>query len=251
MLHRLLLFSLLFCFTISFANDFTGYELAKILNDKEQPITVRSDISMMLTNKRGKSRFSEMISLSKDKGNFMLLFFKKPKRDKGIGLLKIENDNSDKLSLYIPKLKKIRRISSDSQSDSFMGSDLSFEDLLSRDLDDFKYTIISEDDNYFVLESIPLQDDSEYGKHISWILKKLYLTKSEESFDKDGQLLKTKSFSYIDIGKYSILSQISVMNVQTNHNTVLNFNDIIINEDISNDIFQEKNLKRIDKFTRN
>ena len=60
MLHRLLLFSLLFCFTISFANDFTGYELAKILNDKEQPITVRSDISMMLTNKRGKSRFSEI-----------------------------------------------------------------------------------------------------------------------------------------------------------------------------------------------
>ena len=48
-----------------------------------------------------------------------------------------------------------------------------------------------------------------------------------------------------------MLSQISVINVQTNHKTVLDFNDILINEDIDDDVFQEKNLKRIDKFGRN
>ena len=56
---------------------------------------------------------------------------------------------------------------------------------------------------------------------------------------------------HIDIDEYAMLSQISVINVQTNHKTVLDFNDILINEDIDDDIFQEKNLKRIDKFGRN
>ena len=251
MIYRISLLISIFSLSILFADDLTGNELAKVLNDKEQPTTVRSNISMTLTNKRGKSRISEMISISKDKGDFMLLFFKKPKRDRGVGLLKVENNDNDKLSLYIPNLGKIRRISSDSQSDSFMGSDLSFEDLMYRDLDDFKYDIISEDKDYFVLESIPLKGDSEYGRHLSWILKESYLVKREESYDKDGQLLKNKTFVHIDIDEYAMLSQISVINVQTNHKTVLDFNDILINEDIDDDIFQEKNLKRIDKFGRN
>jgi hypothetical protein len=44
-----------------------------------------------------------MVSITKDDGNKMLLFFKSPKRDKGVGFLKIEDSNKDKLSLFIPK----------------------------------------------------------------------------------------------------------------------------------------------------
>ena len=86
MIYRISLLISIFSLSILFADDLTGNELAKVLNDKEQPTTVRSNISMTLTNKRGKSRISEMISISKDKGDFMLLFFKKPKREIKIGL---------------------------------------------------------------------------------------------------------------------------------------------------------------------
>ena len=88
------------------------------------------------------------------------MFFKTPKRDKGVGFLKIEALDTDKLSLFIPKLKKIRRISSNNQSDSFMGSDLSFEDLSNRRLNSNDYKRL-EDTNLlgrdcYVLESCPI-----------------------------------------------------------------------------------------------
>ena len=130
-------------FSFLFSNNISGYELAELLDQKKQPLSSKTEISMTLINlKKDRSKLKEMVSITKDDGNKMLLFFKSPKRDKGVGFLKIEDSNNDKLSLFIPKLKKIRRISSSNQSDSFMGSDLSFEDMLSRDLDEFNYNIL-------------------------------------------------------------------------------------------------------------
>ena len=149
---------------ILLANDMTGYELAKIIDEKKQPNSTKSEISMTLINlKKNRDKTKEMLSISKTDGNKMLLFFKTPKRDKGVGFLKIESGENDKLSLFIPKLKKIRRISNSNQSDSFMGSDLSFEDLLSRNIDDFDYKFIkTSDDNMYILESICKDKTSQF-----------------------------------------------------------------------------------------
>tara|TARA_B100000575_G_scaffold41953_1_gene29522 strand:+ start:7467 stop:8216 length:750 start_codon:yes stop_codon:yes gene_type:complete len=231
------------------ANNLSGYDLAKLIDDKKQPQSSKSEIKMQLINlKKDRIKIKEMLSLSKDDGNKMLLFFKSPKRDKGVGFLKIENAKSDKLSLFIPKLKKIRRISSSNQSDSFMGSDLSFEDMLSRDLDDYEYNIISKSDSMYVLESICKDNDSEYSRHISWITKKDLLIKKEESYDKKNILLKKKSFKQIKINEYHVISEIDVTNIKKEHRTILNIKTISVDENINDDTFKEINLKRSDKF---
>ncbi len=94
-------------FNFSFSEDITGYQLAKMIDEKKQPKSSKSDISMTLINlKKDRKKTKEMISISKDDGNKMLIFFKTPKRDKGVGFLKIENKDNEKLSLFIPKLKK-------------------------------------------------------------------------------------------------------------------------------------------------
>jgi len=181
----------------------------------------------------------------------MLLFFKTPKRDKGVGFLKIENDDNDKLSLFIPKLKKVRRISSNNQSDSFMGSDLSFEDMLSRNLGDFNYNILeSDDESMYILESISKDEDSEYSRHISWISKDHLLIKEEDSYDQDGKLLKKKIFEQILIQGYHLVSKIDVTNVQDQHQTILEINNLEIDSNIQDDVFQEKNLQRFEKFAQ-
>ena len=160
----------------------TGYEIAKMVEDRATPKDQSSKTTMILTNSKGRTRTSTIYSKTLSGGEKQILWFMAPADDKGVAFLKIEHEEKDdEMRMWLPAFKKIRRITAKKKGDSFMGSDLSFEDLLSRDLDDFKYTIISEDDNYFVLESIPLRDDSEYGKHISWILKKLYLTKNHLS----------------------------------------------------------------------
>lgn len=231
------------------SNTLSGYDLAKLMDEKKQPLSSKTEISMKLINlKKDRIKQKEMVSVTKDDGNKMLLFFKTPKRDKGVGFLKIEDSNNDKLSLFIPKLKKIRRISSSNQSDSFMGSDLSFEDMLSRDLDDYNYSIISESDTMYVLQSISKDIESEYSKHVSWITKEDLLIKKEESYDKKNMLLKSKSFKQVKMKEYHIISEIDVTNIQKNHRTVLNINTLEVDGNISDDTFKEINLKRSDKF---
>jgi len=245
-------FKIIFWFLIvnlSFSNSISGYDLAKMINDKEQPKSSKSIISMELINiKKDRKKIKEMVSLSKDNGDKMLMFFKSPKRDKGVGFLKIETEEDDKISLFIPKLKKIRRISSSNQSDSFMGSDLSFEDMLSRNLDEFNYKIISDSEDIYKLESISLNDDSEYYRHISWITKNELLIIKEESYDKNNKLLKEKSFKQIKMEGYNLISEIDVINVQDQHRTILGIQTLEVDGNIDNDTFKEINLKRFEKF---
>tara|TARA_X000001036_G_scaffold62930_1_gene53337 strand:+ start:9493 stop:10245 length:753 start_codon:yes stop_codon:yes gene_type:complete len=234
---------------LSFSNSISGYDLAKMIDDKEQPKSSKSIISMELINiKKDRKKIKEMVSLSKDNGDKMLMFFKSPKRDKGVGFLKIETEEDDKISLFIPKLKKIRRISSSNQSDSFMGSDLSFEDMLSRNLDEFDYKIISDSEDIYKLESISLNDDSEYYRHISWITKNELLIIKEESYDKNNKLLKEKLFKQIKMEGYNLISEIDVINVQDQHRTILGIQTLEVDGNIDNDTFNEINLKRSEKF---
>ena len=251
-MYKYFLFSFFLILNFIFSETITGYQLAKIIDDKNQPQSSKSEILMTLVNlKKDRNKTKEMISISKNNGDKMLLFFKTPKRDKGVGFLKIENEDNDKLSLFIPKLKKVRRISSSNQSDSFMGSDLSFEDMLSRDVDDFNYNILeSNEDSMYILESICKDQDSEYSRHVSWISKEHLLVQKEDSYDQNGNLLKKKIFEQILFQDYYLVSKIDVTNVQDQHQTILKINILAVDDDISDDIFQEKNLKRFDKFVK-
>ena len=248
-MYRYISIFLIINFIIS--KDITGYDLAKMIDEKAQPKSSQSEISMTLINiNKDRKKTKEMISISKDNGEKMLMFFKSPKRDKGVGFLKIETDDNDKISLFIPKLKKIRRISSSNQSDSFMGSDLSFEDMLSRNLDDFEYNIISNTDDLYILESICKDDDSEYSRHISWISKDDLLITKEESYDTANELLKEKLFKQIELNGYHLISEIDVTNVQDQHRTILTINTLEVDGDINDDTFKEINLKRSEKFLK-
>jgi len=207
---------------------------------------------MILTNKNGKMRSSEIRSYSKDASKKQILWFLAPADDKGVAYLKIEHqDKKDDMKLWLPNFKKIRRISSGKKSESFMGSDMSYEDMTSRNLGEYNYLITGSEminnNDCYILESIPNGIKSEYSKHISWVTKDTYLPLKEESFDQDGALLKTKSIAYQKIKEYDIMKELYVKNVQRNHQTVLKFNDLEVDTGINNNIFHEKNLKRMPK----
>jgi len=230
----------------------TGLELAHLMDKREAPKDMKSNMSMVLTNKNGKTRNSKIRSYSKDENKKQILWFLAPAEDKGFAYLKIEHeDKNDDMKLWLPNFKKIRRISSRKKSESFMGSDMSYEDMSSRELNEYTYSITGsgtvEGKDCYILESIPNGIKTEYSKHISWITKDSYLPLKEESFDKKGKLLKVKSIVYQQIKKYNIMKELHVKNVQRNHQTVLKFDNIEVDSGIENKIFHEKNLKRMPK----
>ncbi len=231
----------------------TGDELAQQMDSRRTPLDSKVDLLMTLTNQKGKTRSSSLHSIIKDDGTKQMIWFLEPADDKGISFLKIEHDDrDDEMRMWLPAFKKIRRISTKKRSDSFMGSDMSYEDMSSRQLDEFKFILIGQEvyDSIacHLLESIPREHmRTEYSRHITWVDSTLLIPIKEESFDKSGQLLKEKYFSYTIIKEYQILTKVHVTNRQKNHSTTLNFENIELDTGVKDDLFHERNLKRLPK----
>jgi len=144
-------------FLSSFGFGQSGFEIAKMVDEKPSPKDMSNTTRMVLTNAKGKSRTNVMVSKYIDGNKKQIIWFLEPKDDKGVAFLKIEHDDKDdEMRMWLPAFKKIRRISSKKKGDSFMGSDLSYEDLSNRDLDKSVYTRLDDETingvDCFVLE---------------------------------------------------------------------------------------------------
>ena len=118
----------------------SGRDIAEMIENRPAPGDLINQAVMILTNSKGKTRTHKMISKSKNGSEKQIIWFMEPKDDRGIAFLKIEHDNrDDEMRMWLPAFKKVRRISSKKKSDSFMGSDLSFEDLSNRRLNNNDY----------------------------------------------------------------------------------------------------------------
>ena len=242
---------LLILFFTSFTFSMTGIELAKKMEDRAKPNDLRSENTMVLTNKKGKIKTSKLISKSKDDSKKQMIWFLKPRKDKGIAFLKIEHeDKDDFMTMWLPGFSRFKRIKSSQKSDSFMGSDLSFEDLTNRTISDYNYKIIEINDNEYILESLPKGIDSEYSKHITKIKEieeNIYIATEEKSYDLNNELLKTKIFNFIKIDNYYVMDRLDVVNVQKNHSTLLIVNEVSLNNNFEDSKFSQRSLKIIPK----
>ena len=247
-----LIIALFFVTAYTFA--ITGLELAELLESRKKPNDIKSINTMTLINKDGKTKILELVSMSKDDSEKQMIWFLKPKKDKGIAFLKIEHDDDDDfMTMWLPGFSRFKRIKSSQKSDSFMGSDLSFEDLSNRTISDYNYRIIELDENnngWLYLESIPKEVDSEYSKHITKIQEVeagIFIVIEESSYDKNNELLKTKIFNFKKIDSYYIMDRLKVENVKKNHSTLLTVNEISLNNNFEDSKFSQRSLKIIPK----
>ena len=131
-----------------------------------------------------------------------------------------------------------------------MGSDLSYEDLSSRDLDENEYKRLGDEEvdevDCYVLEISPKKEaKSSYSKHISWIAKEGLYGVKENSYDKRGELKKRKVFNFQKLKDYHVIERVFVEDIQKNHTTEVTFSDLQVDSGIDQNLFQEKNLKRL------
>ena len=229
----------------------SGRDIAEMIENRPAPDDLINKTVMILTNSKGKTRTHKMISKSKNGSEKQIIWFMEPKDDRGIAFLKIEHKNrDDEMRMWLPAFKKVRRISSKKKSDSFMGSDLSFEDLSNRRLNSNDYKRL-EDAKWlgrdcYVLETVPKKESkSNYVRHVSWIDKSHMNILKEQSFNKKNKLEKEKHFSYETRGKYQLIKKVSVENLLEKHATEITFSDIVINSGISDKLFNDISLRRL------
>ena len=228
----------------------TGDDIAGMIDQRSEPKDMTTDLTMTLTSRSGASRTLTVhsVRLGEEK---QIIWFLAPADDRGVAFLSIEHDDrDDELRMWLPSFKKMRRISAGKKGDSFMGSDLSYEDMTSRDLNDYTYLLQGEETvdgvEYWVLESVPGPElRSAYGKIISWVRQSDALILKERYFDRAGNLLKERTIEAQEVGGYTLPVRMFVRNVQKEHTTELIFDKIKVDTGVKDNLFQERNLRRL------
>jgi hypothetical protein len=213
-----------------------------------------SSVTMTLRNAQGEESIREMrmqsleVSGDGDKG---LTIFDMPKDVKGTAFLNFSHiDKSDDQWLYLPALKRVKRISSRNKSGPFMGSEFAYEDLSSFELAKYKFKFLAEETingiDCYKVEQIPTDKNSGYTRQVAWVDKEHFRGQKVDFYDRKKSLLKTLTFSdyklYLD--KYWRPMQMDMINHQTKKSTELNTATLAFKTGLKESDFNKATLKR-------
>jgi len=240
-----------------FAMD--ALEVVKKVNEREDGLSVVRDLKMELIDKRGKKRIRETISYRKYYGldKKSVIYYKTPKRLSGTGFLTFDNKSKDDEQwLYLPSLRKVRRVSAANRGDWFLGTDFSYEDIKKEtkiSTVDFDFKILEEVDekgiSSYVLESIPknkaLVKELGYSKIISFIDKDIFIARKATFYDERGGLLKTllnKDIRKVD--NIWTIHHLKMENHQNKHVSNFYFSNVDYKKEVKDSSFTKASLKR-------
>lgn len=217
-------------------------------------IDMTASMNMVLRNKNGQESVREIrmkvLEVAND-GDKSLSIFDRPKDVKGTAFLSFSHTSgADDQWLYLPALKRVKRIASRNKSGPFMGSEFSFEDLSSFEIGKYNYKFIKEEacsiGRCFVVEQYPTDKNSGYTKRIVWVDKAEYRMLKTEFYDRKNSLLKTLTTEnhqqYKD--KFWRPSLIKMVNHQSKKSTDLTYNQYTFGNGLSDSDFNQNTLKR-------
>ncbi len=214
------------------------------------------ELKMVLRNAAGQeaTRALRIVTLEKPDesvGDKSLVVFDTPRDIKGTALLSHAKIlDPDDQWLYLPALKRVKRISSSNKSGPFVGSEFAFEDFTAIELNKFSYTYVGEvpcgDLTCDVLERTPRYENSGYTKQISWVDQADYQIRKVEFYDRRGDLLKVLELK--DYRNYDGIWRahtLSMSNVQTNKQTDLLYGDYTFDNGLAENDFVKGRLSRL------
>lgn len=220
-----------------------------------------NESTMTLTNDKGQQRVRKMRSASILQPNGidskLLIRFLFPGDVQGTGYLQIQHhDGEDDMWIYLPALKKVRRLVANNKKDSFVGSDFSYGDILLPVVDTYRHQLLRSEpidgEDCYVVEMIPateqIKKDYGYSKWIAWVRKTNFMEKKAEYYDGSGRLLKTQVIPTVKevdpkAHKWWAVRR-EVVNHQTGHRTELLFDVLDAGRQVSDDFFTTRYLER-------
>jgi outer membrane lipoprotein-sorting protein len=229
-------------------------EILKKAREKQFPQNSVIDLTMILVNKNGTKRERSIQSKRRDYGNGeakSVAYFLSPADVKGTAFLVWEHkDQANDIFIYMPSLKKVRRIATDQKNQSFMGSDFSYGDMAMEDVDDADHELTREEQvegkACWVITSIPKpQADSEYGKVVTWVTQGDYIPQKMELYDKKGALYKVMDVLRAGpVGKEVFPLHFTMEDVQKNHKTEITLDKVVLDQAIPDSEFTQRAIER-------
>lgn len=261
-----ILLSVISVFLLSFsstsiATDEKARKIMELVDARDNGDNQTAELEMILIDQKGNQRIRKMISMSKDFGqdSKRIMFFLLPADVKNTGFLTYDYDEADKDDdqwLYLPALRKSKRISSSDKSSSFMGSDFTYADMTTFDLQDYNYILKKEMEMQsvpvWVVESIPrteaVIEKTGYSKSLLFIRKDNYVVTRAINWLKQGKRLK-----YMDMKGLKLIDNIwtpteihitTKKRKKTLHKTIMKFSNVKYNQDLNDSQFSIRQLEK-------
>lgn len=237
----------------------SAVEIINKVNSRDDGTSVSRNLKMVLMDKRGKKRVRETKSYRKYYGQNKksILFYTAPKRLDGTGFLTYDNTKStDEQWLYLPAIRKVRRVSAADRGDWFLGTDFSYEDIKKETKvakEDYNFKLLGEEKmnghTCYKLESTAknktIAKQLGYSKLISWIDKKIFISRKTDFYDKRGGILKTLHNQDIKrIEGIWTIHHMHMVNKQNHHTSDFYFNHVNYSKKVKNKLFTQQSLKR-------
>lgn len=213
-------------------------------------------MTMILKNRHGQEGFREIrfmtIEVQGD-GDKNLSIFDDPRNVRGMAFLTFthKNDDDDQW-LFLPALKRVKRISAHNKSGSFMGSEFAYEDITSQETEKYTYKWIKDDQfnglECYIIERYPVdKKNSGYVRQVAWIDKKEYRQWKVDYYDRKNTLLKTLTVDKFDLfmDRYWRADTMNMINHQTGKSTRIEISNYQFQVGLSQNDFTKSSLRRV------
>ncbi|WP_109097897.1 outer membrane lipoprotein-sorting protein [Aquimarina sp. AU58] len=229
-----------------------GLQIAKAADQADQGFNSSVvNLKMTLKNKNGQTSERLLITRTLEQttdGDKSLIVFNSPKDVKGTSTLTFTHKiGADDQWLFLPSIKRVKRISSNNKSGPFVGSEFAYEDLSSQEVEKYGYKFLEEKGNLLIVEQDPVDPKSGYTRRIVTYNKdKGYRIEKVEFYDRKNSLLKTLNYSDYKLykGQFWRALTLHMVNHQSNKETVLKFSDYNFEAALADEDFTQVALKR-------
>jgi hypothetical protein len=223
--------------------------------------SLQVESTMALINDKGQRRERRSTGLIKLQPNGidskLVVRFDTPADIKGTSVLQIEHiDGDDDMWIYLPALKKSRRLVANNKKDSFVGSDFSYGDISLPKVDQYRHTLQRTDtvDGHecYVVESVPataaVRANSGYSKKVTWVRTDSFVEAKVEYYDLAGRLWKTQKVSRAELvepqkGRW-FATEREMTNHQNGHRTVISFTKVTPGVAVPDETFTTRYIER-------
>ncbi len=229
-----------------------GLQIAKAAEKADEGfISSIVDLKMTLKNKNGQTSerllVTRTLELTED-GDKSLIVFNSPKDVKGTSTLTFTHKvGSDDQWLFLPSIKRVKRISSNNKSGPFVGSEFAYEDLSSQEVEKYSYKFLEEKGSLLVVEQDPVDPKSGYTRRVvTYNKSKGYRLEKIEFYDRKNALLKTLTYSDYKLYKEKFWRALTfnMVNHQSNKETLLKFSDYNFEANLAEEDFTQVALQR-------
>jgi outer membrane lipoprotein-sorting protein len=213
-----------------------------------------ASLSMVLRNRHGEESSRQMRSQTlemDDDGDKTMIVFDEPRDVQGTALLTFTHrEGQDDQWLYLPALRRVKRIASNNKSGPFMGSEFAFEDIASQEVEKYTYKYLGEEELDGVqtvsIERYPVDPRSGYTRQIVWYDLEEYRPLRTDFYNRRDALLKTLTYEGYQqyLGQYWRADVMRMVNHQNGKSTVLTWSEYEFQVGLTDRDFDQNSLRR-------